>query len=151
MPFADRKLIALVRLPLISSIPHRSMASPPRSAHFRHTVNALPILSSSPHNDLTTSRLPLLSSVSALLLSTLLASYFLEKSSTAFCALNHLFHLSLMHLLHCSFFIFLLHVFQPFIPFLHGVLQSCMGLCFLTIFRKHLCDPPTVLGIHASF
>ena len=77
--------------------------------------------------------------------------YFVEKSGTAFWTINHLFHLSLMHLLHFSFFIFLLHVFQPFIPFVQGVLPSCVGPRFLAIFRKHLRDPSTVFGIHASF
>ena len=51
-----------------------SKVCPPHFAHFRHTASALPILSSLPQNDLTTSRLLFLSSVSALFLSTLLAS-----------------------------------------------------------------------------
>ena len=40
---------------------------------------------------------------------------------------------------------------QPFIPLLHDILPSSVGPCFLTIFRKQLRDPPTVLGIHDSF
>ena len=32
-------------------------------------------------------------------------------------------------------------MFQPFIPFLHGILPSCVGPCFLTILRKQLVLP----------
>ena len=110
-----------------------------------HTFVTLPMLcplSSSLHNDLTTSRLLLLQYLHSSSPRCWLG-FFVEKSSTAFFVLDHL--------LQYFFFIFPLHVFQPFISFLHGVLPSCVGPCFLTIFRKHLRDPPPVLGIHVSF
>ena len=50
-PFPDRTLLHLVRLPLISSIPHFSKACRPSSARFRHSANALPILSSLFHSE----------------------------------------------------------------------------------------------------
>ena len=105
---------------------HSSMACLAYSVFPRHIDNALPILCSSPHNDLTKS--------------------YLLPSSGSVCTLNHLPHLSLMHLLHLFFLIFLLHVLQPFVPFMHGISPSCVGPCLLTILREQLRDPPTVLA-----
>ena len=72
--FPIRTLLALVRLPLTSSIPHLSKACPPCSARSHHTAKALHILSSLLHNGPTTLHLLLHSTRSMLLLSMLWAS-----------------------------------------------------------------------------
>ena len=63
----SHSLLALVKLPLISSIPNFPRLIP-TFAHFRHTANALPILSTLPHNGLLNSHLLLLPPGSVLLL-----------------------------------------------------------------------------------
>ena len=73
-PCPDRLLSISATLPHIPPTPNSSMACSAYSVFPRHIANTLPILSSSPHNDLTTSRLLLPASESAPFLSTSLAS-----------------------------------------------------------------------------
>ena len=103
---------------------------PPHFAHFRHTANALPILSSSPRNSLTTS---------FIFLQYLHSSpphcwlrYLVKKSSTAF--LRSLFSPPFAD---ASPPFFLFHLFSACVPAIHTISawcpsHPCVGPCMLS-------------------